>query len=107
MKRDYWMLILGALIIAIGVILVGNNLGFWSIDLVFDGWWTLFIIIPGLVSIVNKGFTFGAAVLILSGVILLLESQGILDKIDMWKLVISSGLIVFGLANIITFFREG
>ena len=41
----------GIAIIALGVIFGGNALGLFELNVFFDGWWTLFIIIP------SDGFT--------------------------------------------------
>ena len=36
----------GIIFVAAGVILALNAIGITHIDLFFDGWWTLFIIVP-------------------------------------------------------------
>ncbi|MGN0458618.1 MAG: LiaF transmembrane domain-containing protein [Eubacterium sp.] len=64
-------LIWGVVIIALGVIWGINEIGIASIDIFFDGWWTLFIIIPSLIGVFtdkNKtgsiiGLTVGCALL--------------------------------------------
>jgi len=39
-------IIVGLIFLSLGIILFGNNLKLWDINLFFDGWWTLFIIVP-------------------------------------------------------------
>ena len=47
-------IIWGIAIIALGIIFGGNALGFFDLNIFFDGWWTLFIIIPSLISLITK-----------------------------------------------------
>lgn len=69
----------GALLIVAGVILGGNFMGFWEFDIFFDGWWTLFIIIPCAISIITGGSNFGNIFGLLVGVALLVHMQGFFD----------------------------
>ena len=41
----------GIVLIIIGLIIGGNVLGITSINIFFDGWWTLFIIIPCFIGL--------------------------------------------------------
>ena len=69
----------GLILIVIGLILGGNALGITRIDLFFDGWWTLFIIVPCLVRLfkdTNK--TLDIIGLVIGTLLLLLESQDII-----------------------------
>lgn len=88
------------LIITVGIIFLGNNLNLWNIEIFFDGWWTLFIIIPSLIGLLKRE-TFIPSLLGLSvRVLLLLAAQ----KIIMWymvgKVFIPIILIVVGLSMI-------
>ena len=56
--KDLGNKILGIIFIVIGIIIMLNALDVTSIDVFFDGWWTLFIIIPSLVSLINQGTFF-------------------------------------------------
>ena len=51
--KDYTKYIIGFLLIFIGLILGLNAFGITNINLFFSGWWTLFIIIPSLVGLIN------------------------------------------------------
>ena len=44
-------IILGLILIILGVIIGLNTFGITSIDIFFDGWWTLFIIIPAILGL--------------------------------------------------------
>ena len=48
----------GTALIAVGGIIALNAFGITDIELFFDGWWTLFIIVPCLVGIIWKSRAF-------------------------------------------------
>ena len=52
--KGYKNIIWGLLFIIVGIIVFTNSFGITNITIFFDGWWTLFIIIPSLVSLVNS-----------------------------------------------------
>ena len=64
-------IIWGIAIIALGVIFGGNAIGLFNIDIFFDGWWTLFIIVPGVISFFTDKEKLSSLVIIGIGVILL------------------------------------
>ena len=105
MKKDYSALIWGLLFVAVGIIFGGNALDIWDIDIFFPGWWTLFLIIPGLISMVRYGFNWGSGVLIIVGIILLFDSLDIISRRVMWKLVFPLILVAIGISILATFFR--
>lgn len=59
MRKNVANILWGLFFIGIGVGLIGNVLGFWDFSVFFKGWWTLFIIIPALVSMVQSGIRLG------------------------------------------------
>ena len=97
MKKDYSALIWGLLFVAVGIIFGGNALDIWDIDVFFPGWWTLFLIIPGLISMVRYGFNWGSGVLIIVGIILLFDSLDIISGRVMWRLVFPLILVAIGI----------
>ena len=94
-------MIWGIIFIIIGLVLGVNALGIAKIDIFFDGWWTLFIIIPCLVGLFKDKEKTGSIIGILIGVVLLLSAQGILDFEIAWKLVLPTILILIGLSIIL------
>ena len=103
MNKKYTNILWGLCLIALGVIMLGNYMNLFSIDVFFDGWWTLFIIIPSIVEIFikNNNRTSNVNFLII-GVLLLLSEQNIIDKDMLWKLALPSVIIVIGLSIIIS-----
>lgn len=87
---------IGVALIAIGVILSGTSLGWWNADIFFDGWWTLFLIVPAVISIVGNGPNVGNLVLLAIGAALLAEQQNLLGSISVWSLVGPLVIVVVG-----------
>ncbi|MEA4896584.1 MAG: hypothetical protein VB064_15175 [Oscillospiraceae bacterium] len=99
MKKSTISIILGVLIVALGVFFGGQALGFWEqYKVSFDGWWTLFIIVPCVISIINSGFNFFNTAVAGVGVLLLLSSQDVLHDDLGYKLIIPYVLVIFGLS---------
>ena len=88
--------LIGLLLIVFGLLFLGNSFDLWNFNLFFDGWWTLFIIIPSICSLLNKDYTafiLGTSV----GVLLLLATRDIID----WSMV--GGIFIPILLNVIGF----
>lgn len=90
----------GIVLIGIGAILGLNALGIADINLFFDGWWTLFIIVPCAISLfANHGGT-GDLVGLIVGVLFLLACQGVIRFDLLWKLLFPIILVLIGLSLI-------
>jgi predicted membrane protein len=96
MRNKISNLIWGLIFIVIGVGIAGNILFDWNYRIFFDGWWTLFIIIPCLMSIIRNGISVGASSGLIIGV-LLLASQYININVNVWRLILPVILIIIGL----------
>ena len=93
-------IIVGLVFLAIGIILFGNNLKLWDINLFFKGWWTLFIIVPSVISLCRGSNKISSLVSILIGVLLLLASQDIIEWSLLWKLILPIIFVAIGLSFI-------
>lgn len=100
LKRILW----GLVLIVVGLIIGLNSFGITNINIFFDGWWTLFIIIPCFIGLFNDNDKIGSLIGLGIGIFLLLASQGILDFTLVFKLIIPFVLVMVGL-NII--FKKG
>ncbi|MCI5604736.1 MAG: cell wall-active antibiotics response protein [Clostridia bacterium] len=98
MKRNN--VIWGIVLVAIGVIFGTNALGITDISIFFDGWWTLFIIVPCTVGLFTSHDKMGSVIGILIGVALLLACQDVFDFEIMRKLAVPVIVILIGLAMI-------
>ena len=76
--KQFKAIIWGLAIIALGVIFGGNALGLFSFDIFFEGWWTLFIIVPSAISLITDKEKISSLVFLAAGIILLLAAQGVL-----------------------------
>lgn len=88
----------GLILISIGSILVLNVFGITDIDIFFDGWWTLFIIVPCFTGLFREHDKTGNIIGLLIGVALLLCCQDILSFKIVWKLAFPVILIIVGLS---------
>lgn len=86
----------GVVIIAAGVIFALNALDIADINIFFDGWWTLFIIIPCLVGLFTEREKLGNAIGVAFGVFLLLACQEVLGFDLLWKLIVPAAIVLFG-----------
>lgn len=87
----------GTLIIAVGIIFLGNSLDLWKIDIFFDGWWTLFIFVPSIYGLLKKEWI-SSLLGISIATILLLANQSIIEWNMVGKLFIPCLLIIIGLS---------
>ncbi len=94
-------LIWGIAIIALGVILGGNALGLFSFDIFFEGWWTLFIIIPSFISLITDSERLSSAFFLTVGIVLLLAAQNVFSYGVAWKVILAVFLVMIGLTIII------
>lgn len=94
-------IIWGIAIIALGVIFGGNALGLFNINVFFDGWWTLFIIIPSAISLITKKEKISSLVVLAAGVILLLAAQNVFSYDVAWKVILAVLFVGIGLGIII------
>lgn len=91
----------GCVLVALGVILGVNALGIAQINIFFPGWWTLFIIVPCLISLFSSGSDkTGDIIGIMIGACLLLACQGVIAFGTLWKLLVPAILIIIGLSII-------
>ena len=73
--KKFGNILWGIVLIIIGLIIGGNALGIVNINIFFDGWWTLFIIIPCFIGLFKDDENTGSLIGILVGVALLLVNR--------------------------------
>lgn len=88
----------GLFFIVLGVGFAGNAFSLWSFNLFFAGWWTLFIIVPCAISIIQNGPTTGSLIGISIGIMLLLAQQNVFDMRIVGKLIFPVILIIIGIS---------
>lgn len=90
----------GVAFIVAGVIFALNAFGVTDIELFFDGWWTLFIIIPCLIGLFSDREKIGNIIGLAVGVFLLLCCQNVLDFDMLWKIAAPAIIVIIGVKMI-------
>ena len=88
--------LLGVMLVVIGIILGLNASGITSINIFFDGWWTLFIIVPCVCGLFTNYDKSGDIIGICIGVFLFLCCQDIFSFHLLWKLMIPAIIVIIG-----------
>lgn len=91
----------GIALITVGVIFALNAFGITDIEIFFDGWWTLFIIVPCFIGIFSEREKTGNIIGLTIGVFLLLCCQNVLGFDMLWKLAIPAIIVIIGLKLIL------
>ena len=94
-------IILGAVLIACGVIYILGAFGVADINVSLDGWWTLFIIIPCLNGVLTSKDKIGNFIGLLVGVLLLLAAQDVFGYDMVWKITVPVIIILLGIKMIV------
>ncbi|MGN1377622.1 MAG: LiaF transmembrane domain-containing protein [Dorea sp.] len=87
----------GVVLIAVGAVLALNAMGIASINIFFDGWWTLFIIVPCFIGLFSQTDKTGNLIGLLIGVLLFLACQNVFDFAILWKLIVPIIIVGIGL----------
>jgi len=93
-------LLWGILLVVLGLIFGLNALEITNIDLFFNGWWTLFIIIPCLIDLFKEKDKTGNIIGLVIGILLLLGSNNIINFNLIWKLILPISLVIIGISLI-------
>lgn len=99
-KNNTAGIILGFLFLVIGVGYLADVLGFIDgFTIFFDGWWSLFIIIPCFCGLLGRGeaktgYLIGIAI----GLFLLLSAQGVIDSDKLFTLLVAGVFVLIGVS---------
>lgn len=101
MKRNSSAILIGALLILVGLVIVGRSFGLFHFS--FDGWWTVFIIVPCLVGLINGdgGSRTGSLIGLGLGVLLLCCARGWVKWSMFAPTLLAVALVAIGLGLII------
>lgn len=75
MRNRVGNMLWGIVFILVGIGFAGNVLYDWNFNLFFEGWWTLFIIVPCAISIVQSGLRMSNAIGLCIGILLFLSDR--------------------------------
>lgn len=90
-------IVLGLILVACGVIYGLDAVGITHINVSFDGWWALFIIIPCLDGLIRGKDKIGSFIGLAIGILLFLAARDIFDFSLVWKLIVPIIIIMIGL----------
>ncbi len=91
-------LLWGLVFIVIGVIFGLNALDITHINIFFDGWWTLFIIVPCFIGLFKDKEKTSNLIGIIIGLCLLLGCLDVIEFAFIWKLMVPVILVMIGLS---------
>lgn len=94
--KKFRNIIWGLILIVLGLIFGGNALGITDINIFFDGWWTLFIIVPCFVGLFKDTDRTPNVIGLIIGASLLLACQDIIDFNLIGKLWLPIILVCIG-----------
>jgi len=97
----------GIVFISLGVLLALKAFNVLENDVLFDGWWTLIIIIPSVIGIITKREKTGSIICLCIGGLLLLVCRGIISLALLAKLIFPAIIVIIGLRMIFSSFFEG
>lgn len=86
----------GILFILLGIGIVGDMAGVWEINLLFAGWWTLFLIIPAVLGILGNGIRIGNTICLVLGLALLACCRGLLPWEVLSRMLVPTVMIIIG-----------
>ena len=101
MRKRISNILWGILFLVVGVGVIGNMTGFWEFHIFFSGWWTLFLIVPSLLGIIEHGFRVGNLVCLTIGAALLAACQGLIEWDVISALFLPVVFIIIGLVLVL------
>ena len=90
----------GLVFIIVGVIFGLNALNITDINIFFNGWWTLFIIIPCFIGLFKEEDKSANLIGLIIGICLLLGCLDLVEFDLIWKLMVPTILVMIGLSFI-------
>lgn len=97
MKKNSSNYLWGGILILIGIFLAGRALDLVTFDIFFDGWWSLFIIIPCFIGLFsNSGEKTSNLIGLCIGLFLLLSAQDIIEWSMLFPLCFATALVIIG-----------
>ena len=93
-------LLWGLFFILAGIGFAGNTFNLWNFELFFQGWWTLFIIIPCAISLIQNGFRVSSLAGLIIGIMLFLSNRNLIDGDVLGKLIVPLIFVLIGISMI-------
>lgn len=97
----------GIVLVVLGVIFGLNALDITDVNIFFDGWWTLFIIVPCAIGLFTEREKTGNLVGVIIGAVLLLACQDVFRFELIGKLIVPVAFVAIGLSMVLKYFFGG
>ena len=95
MKKNFGTLLVGIVFLIFGGGYVVARLFGYDPPFFFDGWWTLFLMIPALISMVETGLHLGNSIVFVIGLLLLAWEQDWIKNLN-FTLILAIVLVMLG-----------
>ena len=96
MRKRISSVLWGLILIAVGIGIVGAMAGVWEFHILFAGWWTVFLIIPALLGMIEHGIRIGNSIGLTLGVALLACCQEWLPWEVLSRMLVPTVMIIIG-----------
>lgn len=97
MKKKRTNLFLGLIFIALGVLALLWSLSIINFKIFFKGWWTLFIIIPCIIDMLEDRIKLSNILFLILGILLFLSSNNLIKFSLIFKFILPLFLIIIGI----------
>ena len=95
MKKNFGILLVGIVFLVFGGTYVVARLMGYDPPFFFDGWWTLFLMVPAVISMVETGVNIGNTIVLVLGALLLCWEQEWIENMN-FTLILSVLMVVLG-----------
>ncbi|MEG0296012.1 MAG: LiaF-related protein [Clostridium sp.] len=96
MRRKLASTLMGVFVILIGLLFLAKAFGFLG-DIDFSGWWTLFLIVPAVYSMVSTGVRWHNIFMLGIGIVFLLKQRGYIEDVNIGYIVLAMVAISIGM----------
>ena len=96
MRKRISNVLWGLILIAVGIGIVGAMAGAWNFNVLFAGWWTLFLIVPAVLGMIEHGIRIGNTIGLVLGVALLSCCRGWLPWEVLSRMLVPTVMILIG-----------
>lgn len=90
-------IIIGLILLALGVMWLGNAVNLWDFSIFFPGWWAALLMLCFFVSIVGDGpNVINVLGMLIFGAVVLRSNGMIPDSVNLWLVAFALAVILFG-----------
>lgn len=90
----------GFVLVAVGVLFALRTFDVIDFNIFFDGWWTLFLIVPCFIGLFSDYDKTGNLIGLTVGIFFLLCCRGVMEFEMLWKLAVPTIIVIIGLKMI-------